>query len=87
MKIYKYTLTSYHMVDFELPERATFLSVQVQKGSIVLYFVVDESESGKESRRFRGIVTGGLIPDGLEYLGTVQLDGGDFVLHIFEDFS
>ena len=65
----------------EVPKHATLLSIQVQHEEVVAWFNADCS--GKTIRTFVSCVTGGEAPDGA-YVGTVQLEGGRFVLHYFE---
>lgn len=65
-----------------IPEGAEILQVQMQRGVITLWAIVDP-HAPKTPRRFRIIGTGqGFDPTGLDYLGTVQV--GLLVWHVFE---
>lgn len=86
-RIFKYTLEKFGSHSLPVPLDATFLSVQLQGAAIVLWFAVNDEDMAATGRTFLGVVTGGEVPDGCEYLGTVQLPGGAFVVHIFEDLS
>lgn len=66
-----------------MPKGAKPLSVQVQKGEIALWFLCDEAAE-PVARRVKSFGTGhGLEGSPGDFLGTVQLIGGDFVLHYF----
>lgn len=69
----------------ELPEGATFLSLQMQQGKPQMWFRVDDSRQSR--RQVFGICgTGHEIPPQVSaapFLGTFQMDGGAFVLHVF----
>ena len=86
-RIFKYTLERFGAHSLPVPLDATFLSVQFQGTAIVLWFSVNDEGMAATGRTFLGVVTGGEVPDGCEYLGTVQLQGGAFVVHIFEDLT
>ena len=86
-RIFKYTLKQFGRHELPVPLQATFLSVQFQGTAGVLWFAVNDEDMVATGRMFLGVVTGGEVPDGCEYLGTVQLQGGVFVVHIFEDLS
>ena len=61
------------------------MAVQAQRESVTLWALVDPSKD-VEDRKIHTMVTGARVPsDGLEYLGTVQLAGGSFVVHVFEE--
>lgn len=90
--IWKFPLPT-DTAEFELAmPAAVALTVQVQYGVPVLWAVVlPETASGGERnpRRFVWVGTGQPMPelDGAyanAYRGTVQLMGGDLVLHLFE---
>lgn len=81
--IWKYTLNSDY--DIKMPAGATVLSVQIQRGEICLWALVDPYAL-TELRRFRIYGTGLKVPDhgNLKFIGTVQDDAEFFVLHVFE---
>ena len=69
----------------DIPVAAQILTVQIQHSEIVLWALVDPTIQ-TERRKFRVVGTGYNIKYGapMNYIGTVQLYGGDIVLHIFE---
>jgi hypothetical protein len=67
-----------------LPVGAKVLAVHEQHGLPCVWFLVD-TDAPKQDRTFWFVGTGQEIPEGAsEYVGTVLLDGGRFVLHVFE---
>ncbi len=96
MRIYKYSLNPYRTV-LKMPRGAKVLTVQAKMESVCLYTkkeavciwaLVDEKEPD-EARSFHCFGTGDKIPDYLPlvYVGTVLMDGGDFVQHVFDSSS
>ena len=85
MKIFKYELNLGETV-LEMPEPAKILSVQAQNNKPVLYVLIDEEES-LVKKRIRVVATGQAADlfDAGKYIGTIMLDGGNFVLHAFEE--
>lgn len=82
--IHKYTLDVVGERTIQMPENAEFLSVQVQHGEICMWFLVDTGEA-EISRKFTVIGTGWEMPNqAVQHLGTVQMEGGSLVWHIFE---
>ncbi len=83
--IYKYNVTLEDTFELKLPKGAQVLSVQEQYGDPVMWAVID-TEAPKEKRTFRLVGTGHPIdPElNLAFIGTFQLDHGDFVGHLFE---
>lgn len=68
-----------------LPRGALYLSTQVVKGSPIMWFEVDTTKSHEE-RSFRLFPSGRTIPPTCKvYLGTIQLNNGDVILHIYEE--
>ena len=67
--------------EIELPKMADFLSIQMQAGEIVAWFVVMPKEE-KITRYFTLYGTGHDIPLSAKYLGTVMPNDG-LVLHLF----
>lgn len=66
-----------------MPKGSTILSVQEQYEKPTLWV---SCPSGKEDedRRFRLVLTGDTHPTDWKHVGTVLLNRGAFVLHIFE---
>jgi len=68
-----------------MPCGARILAVHEQHNTVCLWAQVDP-EADKEFRHFRVYGTGHEIPDAaLTYLGTVFIDGGHLVWHVYED--
>ena len=82
MVVYKYTFHGGISNVFDMPKGAEVLTVQEQHGNICMWARVDPKRE-TERRLFRIVGTGDDRADG-EYVGTVQMCGGDFVFHIFE---
>ena len=80
--IHKYTLTLTDEQTYHLPEGFVPLSVQLQRGEVCLWILVDP-KANRFPVQIQIIGTGHLFePDEAgEYLGTVQQ--GDFVWHVF----
>jgi hypothetical protein len=83
--IHKYNVTMEDTFELKLPRGAQILTVQEQYGEPQLWAVVDTS-APKEPRRFRLVGTGHPIDEklNLSYVGTFQLDHGEFIGHLFE---
>jgi hypothetical protein len=84
MKVFKYQILPGQNI-LMIPEPAKLLSVTTQNDKIYLYALVDEEE--KEVKRFIRVIMTGQAADlfDSEYIGTVMLEGGKFVLHAFEE--
>lgn len=73
--------------EVEMPRRATLLSAQAQNGEVCLWALVTPTLP-KEKRTFRIFGTGHPIPPlAYAYVGTVQMEGGKLVWHLFERIS
>jgi hypothetical protein len=85
-KIYKYSVELTDIFTLDMPKGAQILSVQEQYGEPQIWAIVDP-KADKETRRFRLIGTGHPIEENtsmMSFLGTFQLDNGEFVGHLFE---
>jgi hypothetical protein len=92
--IYKYQIAgpenkSSH-VSIEMPINAQIKTVQMQGLNVCIWAIVDLSPHPvTEMRYFRILETGWEIEEALfekyTYLGTVQVHGGLFIWHIFEE--
>lgn len=84
--IYKYPLRLADHQILRLPEGGTVLSVQEQRGQLVIWAAVDMSQPDVNVE-FRIVGTGNPFPndmlDGYVWLGTVQEREGVFVWHVF----
>lgn len=69
--------------DVLVPEDAELLKVSVQHGKICVWFKCNPSNPVKP-HRIMMCLTGDPIPELSRYVDTLFLDGGDFILHVFE---
>ncbi len=86
VEIRKYPFEVVDSFELELNRRSPVLSVQVQKGVPVMWVPFD-TEKQTAMRTFRVFGTGQPIEGDaskLKYVGTFQMQGGDFVGHLFE---
>jgi hypothetical protein len=86
LKVYKYEVPLADDFAIEMPMGAQILSFQVQNGGPVLWALVDP-DARHMKRHFRLAGTGHKIdqaPADLRFIGTVQLQGGALVFHLFE---
>jgi hypothetical protein len=68
-----------------MPEGALFLAVQAQYGVATMWFQVDPNKKHEE-RCFRLVGTGHEIPSSCKvYLGTIQYQYGNTVVHLYEE--
>lgn len=73
--------------ELELPVGAVCLDVQLQHGEPHVWALVEDASAPMETRRFSFQGTGKVIGEGAAldgYIGTVQMDGGHIVRHLFE---
>lgn len=87
-KVWKYHLAVIQQKQtIDLPENSKVLCVDEQFNNIKLWVLVDE-DAKKEPREFRVVATGEPIIKAfgqkLDYIGTVKLNSGRFMFHIFE---
>jgi len=84
-RIFKYHLAVTDFQQIEMPEDAEILSLQIQKGKLCLWALIDIDKVLKY-REFRMFGTGHLIPndENLKYIGTFQLFDGGLMFHCFE---
>lgn len=81
-RVYKYTLAAGVQI-VKMPEGAQILTTQIQHGRIRVWALADYSKR-PEPRLIAVMPTGVPVPENIEYIGTIQLDGGALVYHIFE---
>lgn len=85
-KIWKYEL-GVGVTELEIPMDARRLGVGNQQNRPVLWMLVNQ-ENELEKRKFRICMTGAEYDfEELGYIGTVLVDDGAYVLHVFEDIS
>jgi hypothetical protein len=83
--IYKYPLLILDEQEIEVPQGASFLTVQMQHGQPCLWALVDnERPMSKRKVLIRG--TGHPCDDirDYSYLSTFQMKGGELIFHAFE---
>ena len=88
-RIYKYPINlGMRQQALFLPKCGRILSVQMQHGECQLWAIVDK-EAPRVGRRFEVLPTGAIVEDHdkLVFLGTVQVDGGSLIFHVFERLS
>lgn len=85
--IYKYNIDG-PITDLVLRKNAIVMTVQVQRDQAVIWVEEDAQQTEKETRRFTLIGTGldfGNIDHLVKnYIGTVQLENGWFIGHLYE---
>lgn len=90
--IWKYSIPVQNEAMIGMPEGAKIVHVDVQVAGasgtrVCLWAQVDPAKAEMlTKRRFYGAATGGQIPnpENKEHIGTVLLNGGAFVWHVFE---
>jgi hypothetical protein len=85
LTIHKQVLEVTDRQDVRLPWNARVLSVQVQQGLLCVWYLCDDEIVTKEPITFYVIGTGHRADHVSQctFLGTVQLDGGRLVFHVF----
>lgn len=85
-RVYKYELPIDDHVIVEMPTGAKILSVHEQHGSVQIWALVDPSEARTQKRAFRIAGTGHPIEytDQFAFIGSVHLNYGALVFHVFE---
>ena len=81
--IHKYQLLN-ETHSINVPEGAEILSVQTQNNVPCIWMLLNPKEAKFEIRTFVMRITGSTFNQEGKYVGTVQLDGGSSVMHIFE---
>jgi hypothetical protein len=67
-----------------MPDGAEIITVQMQHGGPCIWAIVDDTSTWVY-RRFRWVGTGHPMGDDpMRHVGTVQLEGGVLVFHLFE---
>lgn len=82
--IYKYPLELEHLQGVTMPKDATILTVQVQRGVLCLWALVNP-EAPPQLREIEIFGTGLPIQEWTRsYIGTVQMQEGMLAWHVFE---
>ena len=85
-KVFKYPLELKSEQRVEIPVGASYLHVDVQRGQICLWALV-EDDAQCEMRLFLIAGTGHPVPENvtsMEHVGSVLTDNGAFVWHVFD---
>lgn len=83
-QIHKYDIVPVSGNCIPMPDNATILSIQAQRDNICIWALVDVT-APFVMRKFDVFGTGFTIDDtARKYLGTVLVQNGDFVWHVFE---
>ena len=85
MVVHKYNLRAADLQQLSMPKHAKILSVQLQRGELVLWAFVDISNE-PELRTIELITTGNSVYDDYKrvFIDTVQLHSDNLVYHFFE---
>lgn len=70
-------------ITLKLPEGAKFLSAQNQYGQLVGWFLIN-TDNPEVEKKFYLLETGKEYPTHHRYLATIQLELGDYVIHLLE---
>lgn len=83
--IWKYSLDLTDEQQLKIPKGSQILAVQVQRGDLVLWAIVD-TEAPMEERGIVIVGTGHPFPNvGIaRHIGTVQMMDGALIWHVFE---
>ena len=84
-QVWKWVLFTRDLTTIQVPKGAEFLHVGEQHGSICIWALVNPGETKREERTLRIAGTGHNISNGkFNYIGTVHLEGGELIFHVFE---
>ena len=80
--------TNTSLITIQLPEGSEIISLKNQDNTPTIWYMCDTDEP-LEDRHFLGLCTGQRVPQDLEgdYIDTVVMYEGNFVLHIFEIYK
>lgn len=82
--VWKFPLGKDWNVTLKMPKRAEIVAVQSQFEEGMLWAIVNE-ENDSEDRRFVSVGTSEPFEnEGKKYVGTYQVSGGNYVIHVFE---
>lgn len=87
MKVWKYPLIIQDKFMIRMPSCSYILRFDVQTGTPVIWVAVDDMEPLVE-RNFILVGTGrNFDAHGLAYIGTIQMDEGTLIWHLFENLN
>lgn len=85
MTIYKYPIQITDVQKVKLPIEAQILTAQMQGDALCIWAIVDEAATDTEERTIEVFGTGHPMGQVFrQYIGTVQMQGGALVWHVFE---
>ncbi|HEX8887097.1 MAG TPA: hypothetical protein VF797_21630 [Noviherbaspirillum sp.] len=84
--IHKYTLPMGGWCAIQLPACSRLLSAEEQHGAVALYAEVDRTKAADGQLRMHMIMTGDLAPEGAEFLNTIMMAGGTYVVHVYAEW-
>lgn len=82
MKLFKFDLKCKGETSIRMPNIFNILSVQDKRNKPVVMVACDTAE-GYHERIFFTLESGDEISSGSKYVGTVNLDGGEYIRHYF----
>ena len=87
-RVFKYQFEITDKVTIQMSKGAKVISVQMQKEVPTMWAVVDDTQP-MEPVKFRIFGTGHNIEniESLEFVGTIQVFGGNLVFHVFKEMS
>jgi hypothetical protein len=83
MKIWKFPLEITDSQLVSMPFHSQIICIQSQQGVVTLWALVDPTSPARE-KKICICGTGNDAPYGINYLGTAQTHGGEFVWHVFD---
>ena len=84
IEYYSLPLRTSQEIEIGVPIGSEILSVKGQNGRICMWVLIDPSKA-VETRKFVLFETDDeFCPDNLKFLGTADLDGENWILHVFE---
>ncbi len=72
-------------LEVPMPREGGVVAVQVQHGLPVLWYRRPVEDRDMVKRRFVIVGTGHHIDQSARYIGTFQMEDGDFIGHVFEE--
>jgi hypothetical protein len=83
--IFKYVVPHATKTVIKLPKFGNVVHVEAQDSKPCMWVMQEEEPKNLIDREFGLFVTGGTLPEEpMQFLGTVLLDHGAYVLHLFE---
>lgn len=90
-KIYKFKLTAHQKQSVAMPKNAKILHADEQHGEICIWAELDPDDKDYRARMFEVFGTGHEMNEEPEtkrvHIGTVKLQGGALIFHVYERIS